>query len=88
MATTPSIEARTPRGIQHTLENFVIETENITPPWSYGNFIGFCNKVMEPLYECRDNYDWISELAERLGLGECGFVPCGTAKVIRLRENG
>ena len=47
----------------------MFETENITPPWSYGNFIGFCNKVMEPLYECRDNYDWISELAERLGYG-------------------
>ena len=31
MAITPSIEAGTPRGIQHTLENFVIETESITP---------------------------------------------------------
>ena len=31
MSTTPSIEAGTPRGIQHTLENFVIETESITP---------------------------------------------------------
>lgn len=32
MATTPeNIEAGTPRGIQRTLENFVIETENITP---------------------------------------------------------
>lgn len=32
MATTPEIiEAGTPRGIQRTLENFVIETESITP---------------------------------------------------------
>ena len=31
MATTPSIEAGTPRGIQHTLKDFVIETESITP---------------------------------------------------------
>lgn len=32
MATTPvDIEAGTPRGIQRTLENFVIETESITP---------------------------------------------------------
>lgn len=32
MSTTPEIiEAGTPRGIQHKLENFVIETESITP---------------------------------------------------------
>ena len=31
MATTPSIEAGTPRGISNTLANFVIETESITP---------------------------------------------------------
>ena len=32
MATTPeTIEAGTPRGIQRTLANFVIETETITP---------------------------------------------------------
>ena len=31
MATTPSIAAGTPRGIQRTLANYVIETESITP---------------------------------------------------------
>ena len=31
MATTPSIAAGTPRGIQNTLAGFVIETESIVP---------------------------------------------------------
>lgn len=31
MATTPSIAAGTPRGIQNTLSGFVIETESIVP---------------------------------------------------------
>ena len=31
MATTPTIAAGSPRGIQHTLDGYVVETESITP---------------------------------------------------------
>ena len=53
----------------------MFECENITMPWQYGNFLGFNNKVIEPLYEGRFEYDWFSEVADRLGLKEqftCG----------------
>ena len=39
-------------------------------PWHYGDFLGFCNKVMEPIHESRFEYDWLSEVAEKLGLAE------------------
>ncbi|MBO4980546.1 MAG: molybdopterin-dependent oxidoreductase [Lachnospiraceae bacterium] len=48
----------------------MFEGENITMPWQYGDFIGFNNKVIEPLYEGRFEYDWLVEVAERLGLRE------------------
>ncbi|MCQ2437733.1 MAG: dimethyl sulfoxide reductase, partial [Clostridia bacterium] len=43
---------------------------NITTPWKYGDFIGFTNKCIEPLHEGRFEYDWLSDLAERIGLRE------------------
>ena len=46
------------------------ECENITMPWQNGDFVGFNNKVIEPLYEGREEYEWLSEVAERLGLKE------------------
>lgn len=48
----------------------MFECENITMPWQYGNFLGFNNKVIEPLFEGRFEYDWLSEVADRLGLKE------------------
>lgn len=53
----------------------MFECENITMLWKYGNFLGFNNKVIEPLYEGRFEYDWLAEVADRLGLKEqftCG----------------
>lgn len=48
----------------------MLECENITMPWLYGEFLGFTNKVIEPLYEGRFEYDWLAEVADRLGLKE------------------
>ncbi len=48
----------------------MFESENIGMPWVTGNFIGFHNKVIEPLGECRFEYDWLKEAASRLGLYE------------------
>ncbi len=47
----------------------MFECENITMPWQYGDFLGFGNQVIEPLYECRFEYDWLCEVAEKIGLG-------------------
>lgn len=47
-----------------------LEGENITMPWERGSFLGYNNQVVEPLGECRFEYDWICDLAGRLGLYE------------------
>lgn len=43
------------------------ESENMTTPWHWGDFIGFNNKICEPVGECRFEYDWLPEIADRLG---------------------
>lgn len=48
----------------------LLESENITVPWKYGDFIGYNNIVVEPLYEGRFEYDWLREVADKLGYGE------------------
>ena len=48
----------------------MLEMDNITTPWVTGNFIGFNNKIVEPLYEGRFEYDWLKEVARELGLYE------------------
>lgn len=48
----------------------MFEQDNITKPWVQGDMVGFSQKVMEPLGQCRFEYDWLSDLAVRLGLGE------------------
>ena len=47
-----------------------LEQDNIAMPWQYGDFLGFAKKIVEPLGECRFEYDWLAELAQRLGHGE------------------
>lgn len=48
----------------------MLEMDNITTPWEFGNFIGFNNKIVDPLYEGRFEYDWLKEIAKNLGLYE------------------
>ncbi len=47
-----------------------LEQNNIAMPWQYGDFLGFARKIVESPGQCRFEYDWLWELAERLGLGE------------------
>ena len=47
----------------------MFEQDNITTPWHHSDFVGCVNKVVEPLGECRFEYDWLSEVAEKIGLG-------------------
>ncbi|WP_296772865.1 DMSO/selenate family reductase complex A subunit [Selenomonas sp.] len=44
-----------------------MESDNIATAW-WGDYTLFCNRAVEPMFECRDDYDWILEVAEKLGL--------------------
>lgn len=47
-----------------------LERNDITMPWQYGDFLGFARQVVEPLGESRLEYDWLAEVAGKLGLQE------------------
>ncbi|HWR05402.1 DMSO/selenate family reductase complex A subunit [Sporomusa sp.] len=44
------------------------ERDDIVTPWGYGDYVLFMNKAVDTVFECRNGYDWISDLADRLGL--------------------
>ncbi len=46
----------------------MFEGDNLTSPWDQGNFIGFCNQLVEPVGESRFEFDWLAQVARRLGL--------------------
>lgn len=45
----------------------VLEGENITAPWTGSNYLLKNNPVIPPLFECRFEWEWLKEVAERLG---------------------
>ena len=47
----------------------MFECSNINVPWDTGNFLLYSSPAAAPLWECRDDYDWLLGLAERLGAG-------------------
>ena len=47
-----------------------LECENLTMPWEAGDFLGYNNRVVDPIGAGRFEYDWLAEVAERLGLRE------------------
>ena len=47
-----------------------LEQNNMAGPWRNGHYVLSNNKVLEPMFECRPEYDWLSDLAKRLGLWE------------------
>jgi len=46
-----------------------LERSDIGVPWSGERYIVFGNKVVEPPFECKHDYWWLSRVAERLGIG-------------------
>jgi anaerobic dimethyl sulfoxide reductase subunit A len=46
------------------------EDENIAPPWDFGDYLLFNNKVADPVFESRSEYAFLEALAQRLGLWE------------------
>jgi anaerobic dimethyl sulfoxide reductase subunit A len=47
-----------------------LETPNIPYPWREGDFLLYSDRAIEPLSECREEYQWLKELARSLGLYE------------------
>jgi len=45
----------------------LFEGENLGSPWIEGDYILYCNRSVEPLFECRFEYEWLSEVARALG---------------------
>lgn len=47
------------------------ERNNIATSWdTVDDFLLFQNQAIDPLHECRSDYDWIRDLADRLELGD------------------
>ena len=45
-----------------------LERNDLGSPWTGERYVVFGNKVVEPPGECRHEYAWLTEVAERLGL--------------------
>ena len=53
----------------------LLEGDNIITPWNQGNFIGFSNQIVKPVGESRFEFEWLLEVAKKIGLGDtfsCG----------------
>ncbi|MCC7370377.1 MAG: molybdopterin-dependent oxidoreductase [Chloroflexi bacterium] len=48
----------------------IFERPNIVTPWGYGEYIIYLHQLLEPMYETRNEYDWMSDVAQKLGVGE------------------
>ena len=47
-----------------------LERNDISMPWQYGDFLGFARQVVPPVGESRLEYDWLAEVADKLGFKE------------------
>jgi len=45
----------------------LFESDNMVASWTFGAYVIYLNKAIEPLFGCRFEYDWIREVAARLG---------------------
>ncbi|MDF2474083.1 MAG: dmsA [Anaerocolumna sp.] len=48
----------------------MFEVDNISEPWMMGDYLLYSRKIIEPIYESRPDYEWICEVAEKLGKKE------------------
>ena len=47
-----------------------LEEDNMAGPWRQGHYLLHHNRVIEPIFGCRDEYHWLADVAKRLGLWE------------------
>ena len=53
----------------------LLEDDNLITPWNQGDFIGFSNRIVEPVGESRFEFYWLRDVAEKLGIADefsCG----------------
>lgn len=48
----------------------VFEGENMIGSWAGGNYYLKNNQVIRPLFDCRFEWDWLKDVAEKMGLSE------------------
>lgn len=48
----------------------MFEEDNMRGPWNCGDYICSLTKAIEPPFECRFEYDWMMDVAKRLGVYE------------------
>jgi anaerobic dimethyl sulfoxide reductase subunit A len=46
----------------------MMERDDIVMPWGFGDYVLYSNKAVDTIFECRNGYDWISDLADKLDL--------------------
>ena len=51
-------------------ETSFLERWNIGNTWGTGNYFLLSEKVVEPAFERRSDYEWISDVAEKMGVKE------------------
>ncbi|HHX50072.1 MAG TPA: molybdopterin-dependent oxidoreductase, partial [Clostridia bacterium] len=44
------------------------ERNNISTPWGFGDYVVYANKIIDPPFECRNEYEWLVEVADKMGL--------------------
>jgi len=47
-----------------------LEDDNIATPWNYGHYLLHNNKAIDPVFESKNEYDFLYMVAERIGLVE------------------
>lgn len=45
------------------------ERENIVTPWGPGEYLLYMKQLIKPPFQCRNEYEWHAEVAEKLGIG-------------------
>lgn len=50
--------------------NSFFERYNLCTPWDQGSYVILSQKVVENLYEARNEYEWLAEVADKLGIGQ------------------
>jgi anaerobic dimethyl sulfoxide reductase subunit A len=62
------------------------ERSDLTRPWPSGPYFTFMNRALEPLGECKSDFDIVTEVAERLGIKD--FNPYTEAEWLKMFVDG
>lgn len=54
----------------------VFEGDNLSAPWKGNNYLLKNNQVIKPLFECRFEWEWLKEIAKKLGYYELFVDGC------------